>query len=1039
MLPSTATPVTVNFHPVRYVNIFENMGKEQQQTYWRSLNELAQNEEYRKFAEREFPENATELTDGVSRRNFLQIMGASVALAGLAACRKPVQKILPFTKQPEHMVPGIPLYYASAVPFRGSLGGVVVETNEGRPTKIEGNDLHPGSKGKTNVRQQAAILELYDQDRSRKVRRNGADSSWEDFVDFCRAHFADSNRSMAFISEANSSPTLDRLRKMALSRFPNAQWVTCEPFNEESVYSGTGMAFGRRLRPLYHFDKAKVTVSLDDDFLQESDNDVAYIGDFTKSRSVAEPDPQPSRLYVAESNYSLTGSIADHRLRIKSSQISLFTFALAAKLSENLTGLEAFSGYRNAFSGHSWISILSEELLRNRGSSIVTAGAEHDAGVHAAAAAMNLALGNAGRTVEYLDVPWIAQNDQNEAFRDIVGQMRAGTIDTIVMIGTNPVFTAPADLDFKSALDRVSEKIHLSLHHDETSRAGTWHVHRAHFLETWGDGHSYTGVRSVIQPMIQPLFDGKSEIEFLNAIITSEDVPGHQLVRDTWKEWLPDSFESRWNEVLHDGLQKETRYSSVNVSLASGFAAEAAGFLSRQAAVPDDAVELVVKPDPKLHDGRFANNGWLQELPDPMTKITWDNVALLSPNTAERLGIPPTRRFGDPNQQVIRISTRNGARTEIAAWVLPGHADNSITVYTGYGRQQTGRVADQTGVNTFNLRSSGSRLFTASVDVTTVGRTYVIASTQDHHSLEGRPHVQDADLDYYREHPTFAQDAVYVPGTLGGKREHPISLFKDKEWPEREPQWGMAIDLNSCIGCGVCTIACQAENNIPVIGKREVRRGREMHWIRTDRYFSGDERGNPKVMHQPVPCMHCESAPCEQVCPVAATTHSDDGLNQMTYNRCIGTRYCANNCPFKVRRFNFFNYTREYLTSGDDPEIIQMAMNPDVTIRFRGVMEKCSYCVQRISRAKIETKTSTGDSIKPPDGTVKTACQQACPASAITFGDISDENSAVSIERSKDRNYLMLEELNIRPRTSYLAKIRNPNRDMPGEPQANHS
>lgn len=1006
------------------------MGKEQQQTYWRSLNELAKNEEYRKFAEREFPDNATELSDGVSRRNFLQIMGASVALAGLSACRKPVQKILPFTRQPEHLVPGIPLYYASSLPFKGNLNGVVVETNEGRPTKIEGNDLHPGSKGRTNVRQQAAILDLYDQDRSRKVRRNGNDSSWDDFVSFCKEHFSGSGLRVAFLCEANSSPTLERMRQKLPGLYPDAQWVTWEPFNDESVLSGTGIAFGKRLRPLFHLDKAKVVVSLDDDFLQDSGNDVACIGDFARSKSVEGPDAVPSRLYMAESNYSLTGSNADHRLRIKSSEIPLITFALAARLSADINGLEAFSGYQNAFSNHTWISALAGELLKNRGGSLVTAGQEHEAAVHAVVAAINLALGNAGNTIEYLDVPHVAPANQNDAFRELAGQMRAGNVDTIVMIGTNPVYTAPADLNFGEALDRVAMKINLSDHYDETARACDWHVNRAHALESWGDGYSYTGVRSVIQPMIQPLLGGKSEIEFLNVLLNGPDVSGHELIRETWQEFLPASFENSWNEVLHDGLQQDTRFPVADVRLTSDFSARIAEYLSRPAERVSDHVELVLKADPKLHDGRFANNGWLQELPDPMTKITWDNVALLSPNTAERFGIPPTRKFGDPNQQIVRISSGTGATAEIAAWVLPGHADDSITMYCGYGRQQVGRVADQVGVNVYNLRTSSNRLYLDNVRVEKAGRTYVIASTQDHHSLEGRPHIQDADLEYYRENPAFAQDAVYVPGTFGGKREHPVSLFSDKVWPEHEPQWGMTIDLNSCIGCGVCTIACQAENNIPVIGKREVRHGREMHWIRTDRYFSGDDRGNPKVMHQPVPCMHCENAPCEQVCPVAATTHSDDGLNQMTYNRCIGTRYCANNCPFKVRRFNFFNYTKEYLTTGDDPEIIQMAMNPDVTIRFRGVMEKCTFCVQRISRAKIETKNRTGNSVKPPDGTVMTACQQACPANAITFGDLTDRESVVSVEKSKDRNYLMLEELNIRPRTSYLAKIRNPNPDV---------
>ncbi|MBP3191067.1 TAT-variant-translocated molybdopterin oxidoreductase [Natronogracilivirga saccharolytica] len=1004
------------------------MSKEQQQTYWRSLNELAQNEEYRKFAEREFPENATELTDGVSRRNFLQIMGASVALAGLASCRKPVQKIMPYTRQPEHLVPGKPLFYATAVPFKGNLTGIVVETHEGRPTKIEGNDLHPESKGRTNSRMQAAILDMYDQDRSRKIRQDGSDRSWDDFVSFCNDHFSDTDRSIAFISEASSSPSLLRLRGEALDKFPNARWVTFEPYNDESLLSGIHKAFGRRLRPLHHFGKSRITVSLNDDFMLDSDNDIVHIGDFAKSKAIPEDqNGKPSRLYVAESNYSLTGSNADHRLRIKSSEIPLFVFALAGKLADSLDDLEAFSGYGNEFSDHSWISVLAEELLAHQGNSILTAGSEHDPDVHATVAAINFALGNTGETIDYLEVPHLEEDDQNERFSELVGEMNAGNIDTVIMVGANPVFTAPSDLRFNDALEQVQNRLHLSLHYDETSRASDWHVNRAHFLETWGDGYSWSGARSVIQPLIQPLFDGKSEVEFLHAVVHGEDESGHSIVRKTWQEqFFTDAFESNWNRVLHDGLQQDTGFTPADVSLDANFSAEAAGFLAMPAEIPANAIELVLKPDPKLHDGRFANNGWLQELPDPMTKITWDNVALISPNTAERIGVPPERRFGDPEQQVISITDENGNQIEIAAWVLPGHADNSITVYTGYGREQIGRVADQVGVNTYSLRSSTYRLFIKDVDVSTVGRTYEIASTQDHHSLEGRPHVREASIDYYRENPTFAQDAVYTPGMKEG-REHAVQLFSDKEFPDHEPQWGMTIDLNSCVGCGVCTIACQAENNIPVIGKREVRRGREMHWIRTDRYFNGDDTDNPKVVHQPVPCMHCDNAPCEQVCPVAATTHSDDGLNQMTYNRCIGTRYCSNNCPYKVRRFNFFNYSKEYLTSGDDPEIIQMAMNPDVTVRFRGVMEKCTYCVQRISRAKIDTKNETGDSIKPPDGTVVTACQQACPANAISFGDISDDQSKVSIEKRKDRNYMMLEELNVRARTTYLAKIRNPN------------
>ena len=1006
------------------------MGNEQRPTYWRSLNELAQNEEYRKFVEREFPENATELSDGVSRRHFLTIMGASIALAGLSACRKPVQKILPHTRQPEHMVPGIPLYYATAAPFAGNLQGIVVETHEGRPTKIEGNELHPESKGRTNIRQQAAILDLYDQDRSRSIRQNGSPATQDNFLAFCQEHFSDRGRTIAFLSEENSSQTFARLREQTLAQFPSARWVSWEPWNLESVYSGVQMAFGQRLRPVLHLDKARVMVSLDDDFLQDQGNDVANMAAFAAARRMESTQDEPARLYITESNYSLTGSNADHRLRIKSAQVPRFALALAGRLAQNLQGLEAFGGHFNEFSEHPWMHALAEDLLSNPGASVVTAGPQHDAAVHAAVAAINLALGNAGQTVEYLQADPIAAENQNEALARLTTDMQSGSVDTLVILGSNPVYNAPANLNFASALSNVSTRIHFGLHYDETARACTWHVNRAHFLESWADGLSYTGVASVIQPMIQPLFDGWTETEFLHAVLTGEKVPAHDLVQQTWQAVLETPFETSWNKVLHDGLLQDSRFAAASVNLSAGLTLAIEAYSTALAPVNENDVELVLKADPKLFDGRYANNGWLQELPDPMTKITWDNVALLSPNTAERFGIPPARRFGDFKQQIVRITTPQGTQTEIAAWVLPGHADNSITIYTGYGRQQTGRVADQVGVNTWSISDQRSMAFIDGIRVETVGRTYEIACTQDHHSLEGRPHVQDADLAHYREHPTFAQDAVYVPGTLGGTREHPISLFSDKVFPDHEPQWGMTIDLNACIGCGVCTIACQAENNIPVIGKREVRRGREMHWIRTDRYFSGDERENPKVMHQPVPCMHCENAPCEQVCPVAATTHSDDGLNQMTYNRCVGTRYCANNCPFKVRRFNFFNYAREYLTTGEDPEIIQMAMNPDVTIRFRGVMEKCTYCVQRISRVKINTKVETGNSIKPPDGTVKTACQQACPASAIRFGDISDPQSAVSVEKRKDRNYLMLEELNIRPRTSYLAKIRNPNPSM---------
>ena len=1005
------------------------MGKEDQKTYWKSLNELAQNEEYRKFAEREFPEDATELKDGVSRRNFLQVMGASIALAGLASCRKPVERILPHSRQPEYMVAGEPSYYATSMPFRGYTTGLLVESNEGRPTKIEGNELHPASGGKTNSHAQAEILSMYDQERSRNVRQNNSESSWSDFVSFCNDHFADTNRRIAFISEAHHGPTFNRLRQEALNRFPNADWVTFEPFGEENVLNGNQIAFGNKYRRTNRFDRANVIVSLEDDFMLTGDNNTQNVKRYAESRKVKTTEDEPNRLYVIESNYSITGSNADHRLRLKSSNIEAFTFALAARLSQQIGGLEAFSGYSNEFSDHEWIGQIADELLNQQGTSVLTAGESHSPAVHAAVAAINLAVENAGETVEYLEIDTVDQQDQHQRFREVVQAMQGGEYDTVVLLGTNPVYNSYSDLDFSEALNQVDTSIHLGLHNDETAQNCSWHVNRAHFLESWNDGRSWEGELSVVQPLIKPLFDGKSDIEFLAAIVYGEDEKGHDLVKDIWSEIITNDFDSQWDTVLHDGILEDTGYPRQQVALSENFGSQIETALAESSVADQNEIELVLRPDPKLVDGRYANNGWLMELPDPMTKITWDNVALLSPQTARDIGIPDSRDFGQVEVPVLSIETNDGT-IELPAWVLPGLADNSITTYAGYGRE-IGKVAAGVGVNTFAVRNSESPLVHRSVSVSTTGQGYEIASTQDHHSMEGRPLVMEGSMDEYRENPTFADDIAGIyEGEIDPETGKPINLYSVDHFPDHEPQWGMTIDLNSCIGCGVCTIACQAENNIPVIGKREVRRGREMHWIRTDRYFSGDEEGNPKVLHQPVPCMHCEQAPCEQVCPVVATTHSDDGLNQMTYNRCIGTRYCSNNCPFKVRRFNFFNYAREFLADGEDPEIVQMAMNPDVTIRFRGVMEKCTYCVQRISKAKIQTKNETGDSVKPPDGMVKTACQQACPADAIEFGDLTDSQSRVSQAKKNDRNYNLLEYLNVRPRTSYLAKLRNPSRNL---------
>ncbi|REL33141.1 4Fe-4S dicluster domain-containing protein [Rhodohalobacter sp. SW132] len=1002
-------------------------------TYWKSLNELAKNKEYKKYAEREFPEDASELTDQVSRRSFLRVMGASIALAGFASCRKPVQKILPYSQQPEDKVLGVPDFYATSMPFQDAVTGLLVTNNEGRPTKLEGNEDHPSSRGKTSIYHQAELLGMYDPDRSRSPRHNDQSTDFDAFVTFAESHFEDTGRNILFISEANSSPTYNRLKSNALDRFPNARWVTYEAFGDNNRVEGAQLAFGQRLRTVNHFDEADLVVSFDDDFMTPSEdkNSVENARRLTMGRNVRSTDDEMSRLYSIENSYTITGSYADHRLRLKTSEVEAMIYALAARLSNDLSILSGYAGHTNQLSGHEWIDVLAGELLSNRGSSIVTAGASHKPAVHATVAAINQALDNTGETVTYHRVPFQESENSQTAFAEAVSEASAGVYDSVVIIGANPVFTAPADLQFEEALANIDTKIHLSNYIDETSRLCDWHINRAHFLEAWGDGFSYTGERSIIQPQILPLFNGVSEIEFLHTIINGESGSGYDLVQETWQEYSNGNFTHYWEQVLHDGIEEGTGFESASVALQGNFVSEFEADLEISS---QNDIEITLKADPTIFDGRYANNSWLQELPDPMTKITWDNVALMSPATAESIGISPERSFRSNDVPVVRISAA-GETIEIAAWIQPGHADNSITLYTGYGRQNIGRVADGVGVNTYPLRTTDAMLY-RNAEVEATGQKYEVACVQDHHNLEGRDMVRSASLEEYRENPEFSSFESFhgfeVPGMkearAKGDDRGPISLFTEQYGPDHQPQWGMAIDLNACFGCGVCTIACQAENNIPVVGKREVGRRRAMHWIRTDRYFEGD-RDNPKVYHQPVPCMHCELAPCEEVCPVAATVHSEDGMNQMTYNRCIGTRYCANNCPFKVRRFNFFNYTKEYLTTGDDPEVIQMAMNPEVTIRFRGVMEKCSYCVQRVNRAKINSRINTG-SRKPADGTVKTACQQACPSDAISFGDLTDRESVVSQNKMNERNYVMLEEINVRPRTSYLGKLHNTNSEL---------
>ena len=975
-------------------------------TYWRSLAQIEDLPEYRNALEREFPEGASELPEGVTRREMMMLLGASLSLAGLAGCRRPVEEIVPYVAAPEDVVPGIPRNYATTFPFRRSAYGLIVESHEGRPTKIEGNPGHPSTLGGSSVRVQASVLGLYDPDRSQSITLKGARKSWTDFVtawgQLSKEHAADGGARLAVLSESFSSPTQARLVSELRTRFPRLQWATYDAVSDENRLAGLRQAAGRDVDLMLRLDRAAVILCLDADPLLTDPEAIRHARGFADGRRAGASGGAMNRLYAVEGVYSLTGTMADHRLRLESRQIAAFVAALAARL-----GAPGASQAGADVSGVDprWIDAVAKDLLANRGKGLIIAGERQPAGVHAAVCALNAHLGNTGKTVSYYETKDAALPSVS-SLTSLVSAMKGGAVQTLVILGGNPVFDAPADLDFASAMAKVPHTIALGHTVDETSSSAEWHIPRAHYLESWGDARAVGGTLSVVQPLILPLYGGRTPVEVLGLMVGDKDRPGYDIVRDTWKPILGAEFDSKWNRVLHDGLLAGSELTEVVPDVKGGAFAELA-----PATGSASGLEIVFVPSPSLHDGRFANDGWLQEVPDPLTKLTWDNPALVSPKTAETLGLA--------NEEVVRLDYA-GRSLELPVWILPGMADGVLALTLGYGRRRAGRIGSEVGFDTFKVRASKAPGFDSGVKLTKLGRTYPLSATQDHGSMEGRPIVRESTVTELRS----AKKEEERPSALGVFEDKPqrFSLFPEHTYDQGH-QWGMTIDLNTCIGCNACMVACQSENNVPVVGKIQVSKGREMHWIRVDRYFSGEPSDNPEVVFQPVPCMQCEDAPCEQVCPVAATVHDAQGLNVMVYNRCIGTRYCSNNCPYKVRHFNFFNFTK------DTPDVLKLAMNPDVTVRARGVMEKCSYCVQRINRAKIDTKLA-GREIR--DGDVKTACQQACPASAIEFGDIRDKSSRVAKAKADPRNYALLEELNTRPRTTYLAKVRNPNPDLEG-------
>jgi len=1005
------------------------IGKTTGPEYWRSLEELAGSQEFQEALHREFPKGASEWLDTVSRRGFLKVMGASLGLAGMTGCvRLPLEPIVPYVRQPENVIPGRPQYYATAVTLDGYASPILVESHLGRPTKIEGNDLHPASQGGTDIFTQAALLSLYDPDRSQSVTSMGDQRSFPAFMSAIRgplaAQKALQGAGIRILTTTTTSPTLaDQLRNF-LKTYPQAKWHVWEPVNRDNVLEGAKLAFGQPVETRYDFSKADVIVSLDADFLSAGfPGNTRYIRDFAYRRNPDVPGGEiagkwlMNRLYVIESTPSSTGAKADHRLSVKASDLE----GVIGEL-QKILALQSTSFYTltDDSPNHriSFVHTLATDLNRARGNAIVIAGDHQTPAVHALTHAINVVLNNTGKTVFYTDPVDANPINQTESIKELVADMRGGKVDLLIILGGNPAYDAPADLNFADALknSKIPLRVHHGLYQNETAELCHWHVNAAHELESWGDARAYDGTVSIIQPLIAPLYNGKSPLEFVALLNGQSDATGYDLTRAYWAKYITPpcaglgckTFEDVWRKSLHDGRIEGTTFAPKSFTAKSGVTSP-----ESKPADPN-AIELNIRRDPTIYDGQFSNNGWLQELPKPMTKLVWDNAVLIGPKMAERLGIK--------TEDVVELEL-GGKKIQGPVWIQAGHPDNSVTITLGYGRTRAGRVGTAQGFNAYELRTIANPWIASGVKITKTGATYKFASTQGMQSMETpegatRPLVREATLAEYQKEPNFAREEE-VPKDL--------TLYEPYPYDKEDYAWGMAIDLNKCVGCNNCMLACQSENNIAVVGKEQCVIGRHMHWIRVDAYYQGD-RDNPRAFFQPVPCMQCENAPCEVVCPVGATNHTTEGLNDMVYNRCVGTRYCSNNCPYKVRRFNFLLFQ-----DWDTPQY-KMMRNPDVSVRSRGVMEKCTYCVQRINEHRIDAETASvreGKKILVGDE-LQTACQQSCPADAIVFGNINDPNSKVSKWKAQARNYSLLGELNTRPRTTYLAEVRNPNPELEG-------
>jgi MoCo/4Fe-4S cofactor protein with predicted Tat translocation signal len=1020
-----AADASVHEHALDLAAVRAKLREKTGKQYWRSLEELAGDPHFEDLLHREFPRQASEWDDTVDRRNFLKLAAASLAFAGVAGCRQPEQFIVPYVKQPDGLILGKPQFYATAMPFGADAVGVLVESHEGRPTHITGNPDHPSSLGGTDVITQASVLNLYDPDRAQTVTNLGEIRTWSDFLKEAQARVAAakaiSGASFRILTGTITSPILAAQIQTILKQIPGAKWHQWEPAGSDGPREGGKLAFGRYVNTVYKPEKADVILSLDSDFLASGPGHIGYMRGFYSRRKLNSTSDTMNRLYVVEPTPSVTGSSADHRLPLKPSEVEQFARALAAKVGLGGSGTLTPAAQK-------WLDAVAADLQKNHGKSLVVAGEFQPAEVHALAHAINASLGNVGTTLYYTEPVEANPVNQMDSFTELCADIDAGKVSTLVIFGSNPVYDAPHNFDFTTKLQKVESSILVGTHFDETAEYCKWHVAESHYLETWGDVRAFDGTVSVIQPLIAPLYHTHSGFEVLAAFTDKPGLTAYDAVRDRLKAAAgtgdPEKF---WRKTLNDGVVANS--AAAPISITPKFSAAS---LPAAKAVPAGQLEFIFRPDANVHDGRYANNGWLQELARPVTKITWDNAALVSPRLAEKLTLTQraAARGGEHGQiisNVIDISISN-SKVTAAAWILPGQADDVVVLPLGYGRKNAGFTGTNKGFSAYVIRTSTAPwTVTAGTDaVKKTGDDYPIACTQYHFNMEGRKILATGTLAEYQKNPEFAHEGDETP-----KNPKEITLYKEFAYPGYA--WGMAIDLNSCNGCNACVIACQSENNIAVVGKDQVMRGREMHWIRIDRYYSaetptndpstsqGDALDNPETFFQPVPCQQCENAPCEQVCPVGATAHSAEGLNDMAYNRCIGTRYCSNNCPYKVRRFNFLRF-QDWETPS-----FKLLRNPEVTIRSRGVMEKCTYCVQRINNVRIEAEKQNRD-IR--DGEIVTACESACPAQAIVFGNANDKESRVAKLKAQTRNYSILGELNTRPRTTYLAAVRNPNPEL---------